>query len=82
MLQNFLMKILQPNPPRNKRSLPNNNANFSCDKHLDAVKKLSSRTIVNIFYNNKRLERSALQRKQTVVAFKSNKRSKKAKGED
>ena len=22
MLQNFLMKILQPNPPRNKRSLP------------------------------------------------------------
>ena len=60
----------------------NNNANFSCDKHLDAAKKLSSKTIVNIFYNNKRLERSALERKQAVVAFKSNKRSKKAKGED
>ena len=58
------------------------NSNFACDKHLDAVRKLSSRAVVNVYFNNKRLEKTALERKQKVVGFKSNKRSKKAKGED
>ena len=57
-------------------------ASFACEEHCEAAKRLTSRTVVNVFFNNKRLETTALQRKQKVAKFKELKRSKKAKGDD
>ena len=60
----------------------NHNATFTCDQHYEAGKKLALRTVVNVYFNNKRREKTAQQRKQTVVKFKANKRAKKAQGDD
>ena len=60
----------------------NNSVNFACDEHKDAARRISARAVVNVFFNNKRLEKSAQVREQKVAKFKSNKRTKKAKGED
>ena len=60
----------------------NNSVNFACDEHKEAARKMTSRAVVNTFFNNKRLEKSAQVREQKVAKFKSNKRAKKAKGDD
>ena len=60
----------------------NNNINFACDKHKDAARGISARAVVNVFFNNKRIEKSAQVRKQRVTAFKKRQCAKKAKGED
>ena len=60
----------------------NNNVNFACEKHIDAARRISARAVVNVFFNNQRIEKSAQVRKQKVAAFKKRQRTKKAKGED
>ena len=60
----------------------NNDMNFSCDAHLNDVKRMASRAIVNMYYNDKRLESTAKVRKQKVNEFKSRQRTKRAKNEE
>ena len=53
----------------------------ACDKQIDGARGISARATVNVFFNNKRLEKSAQVRKQKVAAFKKRQRTKKAKEE-
>ena len=60
----------------------NNNVNFSCETHTEIARRMASRIVVNVFFNNKRKEKSAQVRKQAVGTFKTRQRTKKAKGEE
>ena len=60
----------------------NNNVNFSCETHRENARKIASRAVVNVFFNNKRKEKSAQVRKQAVGSFKTRQRKKKAMGEE
>jgi hypothetical protein len=49
---------------------------FTCDAHKDSGKRMATRIIINIFYNNKRLISTDNVRKQQVKDFKKLKRLK------
>ena len=60
----------------------NSNVNFACEEHLDSARRIAARAVINVFFNNKRLEKSAQVRKQKITTFKKRQLAKKAKGED
>ena len=54
---------------------------FSCNKHVDYVKRYCNRVITNVFFNNARKIKTAEVRRDGVKAFKKSKREKKQRGE-
>jgi hypothetical protein len=47
---------------------------FSCDDHMEKVKRLVVRCIINIFYNNKQKNEGDIPRKDNMKAFKKRQR--------
>ena len=47
----------------------NNNCYFSCKTHEKSAKKIVSTIVTNIFFNNRRLQRTAEITKQNVESF-------------
>ena len=52
-----------------------NCARFTCNEHLDWARKISIKTVINIFYNNKQKEKNSMVRKCAVTILKTKQRS-------